>query len=199
MKKKIDYYFTSLSPFTYLGHTRFLELANQSETEISYKPIIIFKVFAESGALPLKERPKARQAYRLVEIERWAHKRDLPVTLHPAFFPVDPSLADRCIIALQSAGQDAGVFLGKVLAACWAEEQDIADSNVIQGILDSLGIDSAEIMKQAESAEVQSVYEQNTQDAIEQGVLGAPSYLLEGEQFWGQDRLELLEDRLKGL
>ena len=199
MKQSIDYYFTSLSPFTYLGHTRFLELAKQTQAEISYKPFIISQVFANSGAVALKDRPKPRQAYRLVELERWGRKRNLPLTLHPAYFPVDPSLADRCIIALQRVGQDAGVFLGRVLAACWAEEQDIADSNVIQKILDSLGLDSNEIMKQAESAEVQSVYEQNTQDAIAQGVLGAPSYLLDGEQFWGQDRLELLEDKLKGL
>ncbi|WP_286238864.1 2-hydroxychromene-2-carboxylate isomerase [Neptuniibacter halophilus] len=199
MNRQIDYYCTSLSPFTYLGHTRLLELAGSFHARILYKPVIVPQIFAESGALPLKERPKARQNYRLLEIGRWARKRGLPVHLHPAYFPVDPSLADKCVIALQLAGEDAGAFLGRALAACWAEQKNIADPEVIRALLDALNMESEEILLQADSSEVDAVYRENTQDAIAKEVLGVPAYVLDGEQFWGQDRLELLADTLQSL
>lgn len=197
MSKQVDYYFTSLSPYTYLGHTVFLELTNETQTSIRFKPVILGQVFADSGALPLAQRPKSRQAYRLVEIQRWAKKRDLPINLHPAFFPTDPSLADKCVIAIQESGNDASTFLGSVLAACWAEDKNISDETVIRDILTSLDFAADKIIMQAQSEQTANIYQQNTDEAIQQGVLGAPSYVLNNEQFWGQDRLELLSDSLR--
>ena len=197
MSTQIDYYFTSVSPFTYLGHSTFLQIADGAGVEIRYKPVRLGKVFANSGALPLAERPKSRQAYRLLEIGRWARKRGLPVNLHPAHFPTDPGLADRCVIALQETGQQAGAFLGQILAACWSQEKNIADEAVIREILSALNVDADELIRLAQSEKIQAIYDANTADAVEQGVLGSPAYLLNGEQFWGQDRLELLADALK--
>ena len=198
MSQRIDYYFTSLSPFTYLGHQKLLNMAEETDAEVCFKPVRLGQVFAQSGAKPLPERPVARQKYRLLELERWAKKRELPINLHPAFFPTDPGLADCCTIALQESGHNAGVFVAQVLAACWAEEKNIADETVLSELLSSLNFDAQEVLQQARSAGVQAIYDKNTENANEQGVLGAPAYLLNGEQFWGQDRLELLEDSLKG-
>ena len=197
MTQHIDYYLTSISPFTYLGHTTLLQIAKDARAKIRYKPVKLGQVFAVSGALPLAERPKCRQAYRLLEIGRWAKKRGLPVNLHPAHFPTNPGLADSCVIALQEAGQDAGVFLGQVLAACWSQQKDIADEAVIREILTALDIDADALVNQAQSQQIQTLYEANSAEAIDRGVLGSPAYLLNGEQFWGQDRLELLAEALK--
>tara|TARA_R110001583_G_scaffold61717_5_gene182094 strand:- start:283 stop:876 length:594 start_codon:yes stop_codon:yes gene_type:complete len=197
MTQHIDYYLTSISPFTYLGHTTLLQIAKDAGAKIRYKPVKLGQVFAVSGALPLAERPKCRQAYRLLEIGRWAKKRGLPVNLHPAHFPTNPGLADSCVIALQEAGQDAGVFLGQVLAACWSQQKDIADEAVIREILTALDIDADALVNQAQSQQIQTLYEANSAEAIDRGVLGSPAYLLNGEQFWGQDRLELLAEALK--
>ena len=197
MTQHIDYYLTSISPFTPLGHTPLLQIAKDAGAKIRYKPVKLGQVFAVSGALPLAERPKCRQAYRLLEIGRWAKKRGLPVNLHPAHFPTNPGLADSCVIALQEAGQDAGVFLGQVLAACWSQQKNIADEAVIREILTALDIDADALVNQAQSQQIQTLYEANSAEAIDRGVLGSPAYLLNGEQFWGQDRLELLAEALK--
>lgn len=196
MSQKIDYYFTSLSPFTYLGHNTLLQTSADAKAEICFKPVKLGQVFGESGAKPLPERPKCRLEYRLVELTRWAKKRELAINLKPAHFPTDPGLADRCVIALQEAGENAGAFLGQVLAACWAEEKNIADEAVLRELLTILKFNADDVIQQAQSEAVETIYNANTADAIEQGVLGAPSYLLNGEQFWGQDRLELLADTL---
>jgi len=196
MSQQIDYYFTSLSPFTYLGHQTLLQIAEQHEVKIQFKPVKLGQVFGESGAKPLPERPKCRQEYRLVELKRWAKKRELAINLHPAHFPTDPTLADRCVIALQESGQDAGAFINQVLAACWVEDKNIADADVLRELLTVLKFNADEVIQQAQFQSTQVVYDANTLDAIELGVLGAPSYMLDGEQFWGQDRLELLAETL---
>lgn len=195
MSAILDYYFTSLSPFTYLGHRTFLQIAGQ--TPIHYRPVKLAQLFANSGALPPFKRPLCRQQYRLLELERWAKKRGLPMNLKPAHFPTDPALADRCVIALQRSGGNPAELVGLLLAACWAEEKDIADERVIGEILDRLSLDARALIQSAGSAEVEAEYEANTQQAIQQGVLGAPAYLYRGEQFWGQDRLELLAETLE--
>ncbi|WP_137224990.1 2-hydroxychromene-2-carboxylate isomerase [Shewanella sp. MEBiC00475] len=196
MTTAIDYYFTSLSPYVYLGHSTFTSLANKHNTTIHYKPIKLAKLFAELGVLPVKQRLQARQDYRLIELSRWSKKRHLPLNLQPAFFPADPSLADRCAIALQQAGQDVSEFLGHVLAACWVQDQNIADETVIRQILTSLNVDTDSIVQQALSSEIDEIYEVNTIEAIEKGLLGVPTYVYQNEPFWGQDRLDLLNDKL---
>lgn len=196
MAKQVDYYFTSLSPYTYLGHSVFIDIINRNDAEVDYKPVILGKVFASLGVLPIKERPVARQKYRLVELNRWATKRQLPLNLQPAYFPADPSLADKIIIALQHTGIDASPFLARVLAACWSEDKNIADEALLREILTELGIDADKIVLLAQSDATQEQYENNTKEAIDKGVLGAPVYMLNDEQFWGQDRLDFLEDAL---
>ncbi|TYC56852.1 2-hydroxychromene-2-carboxylate isomerase [Marinobacter sp. BW6] len=197
MSPKIDYYFTCISPFTYLGHRVFLETARKAGAEVNFKPVKLAKVFANSGAKPVPERPVCRQEYRLLEIERWARKRDLKVNLKPAHFPTDPGLADRCVIALQQAGENPGEFVQQALAACWAEEKNIADEGVIRGILNSLELDADALIEAAGSSAMADQYDVNSEEAVSQGVLGAPAYLLNGEQFWGQDRVELLAETLE--
>ena len=96
----IDYYFISSSPFAYLGHKAFHELAAKHGAEIRYKPINIGGVWEKSGSVPLGQRTPLRQRYRRIELQRIADMRGLPLELEPKFFPVDPGLADRCVIAL---------------------------------------------------------------------------------------------------
>tara|TARA_R110002124_G_scaffold245294_2_gene410461 strand:+ start:1497 stop:2093 length:597 start_codon:yes stop_codon:yes gene_type:complete len=198
MTTAIDYYFTSLSPYAYLGHNTFTSLAEQHKTAINYKPIKLPKLFAVLGVLPVKQRLQARQDYRLIELARWSTKRKLTLNLQPAFFPADPGLADRCTIVLQQAGQAVSEFVANVLAACWAKDQSIADEAVIRQILTSLNLDADGVVQQALSAEIEAIYESNTVDAIDKGVLGVPTYVYQNEPFWGQDRLDLLNDKLAG-
>ncbi|MFC6671956.1 2-hydroxychromene-2-carboxylate isomerase [Marinobacterium aestuariivivens] len=119
-----------------------------------------------------------------------------PLNLQPRFFPADPSLADRCIIALQEARQDPAAFVEQVLTACWQEDRNIADPDILLDLLEHCGQDGAKVMLSAEADEIAAIYDSNTEQAIEFGILGVPAYVFNGEQFWGQDRLELLADAL---
>lgn len=158
------------------------------------------KVFPVSGGLPLAKRPPQRQAYRLVELRRFSEHLRIPLNLHPKFFPVAGDGAARLIIAVERHdGAEAALRLtGAVLAAVWAQERDIADAATLAALLAETGL-PAERLQQSGEAAVQAQYDHNTQDAIDRGLFGSPSYVLDGELFWGQDRLEFLERKLQSL
>ena len=194
---QIDYYFTCISPFSYLGHKTLKEIADRHEATIVLKPMRLRAVWEKSGALPPDQRTEPRKAYRLVELKRWSAHRQLPLNTHPAHFPVDPSLADMTVISTEQQGMDAYRLAGLFLAACWAGEKNLADENDLKSILSEGGFDTG-LLDAAMKNEVETIYERNTQDAIGAQIIGAPAYVFHGEQFWGQDRLELLEDALRG-
>lgn len=194
--KSIEYFFTSISPWSYLGHDLFIETAARHGAEVIYKPIDLGLVFPQTGGLPLGKRAPARQKYRFVEMKRWKDKRGLPLTLQPAHFPTAFTLADCCVIAIAEAGGDPAGFLGRVYRAVWAYDRDIADEPVIEGLLADAGHDAHAIVAASKSEAVAAIYAGNAREAIDKSVFGAPTYILNGEPFWGQDRLDLLEDAL---
>lgn len=197
MSITIDYYFTPQSPWTYLGHARFAEMARQAGATVRVLPTDFGKVFAVSGGLPLGQRAPQRQAYRLVELKRFSESLLLPLHLKPAFFPVAGDAAARLVIAVdQQDGAAAAMRLcGAVFSAVWAEERNIADAAVLAQLLNEQGL-SADRLAQSRSAEVQQRYEAHTQQAIDAALFGAPTYVIDGEVFWGQDRLDFVAQKL---
>jgi 2-hydroxychromene-2-carboxylate isomerase len=193
----IDYYFTSISPFTYLGHKAFEAMARKHGCAIAYKPFNLGQIFENSGALPLAKRPPVRQRYRLLELQRIAEYRNLPINLKPAYFPADPTLADQCAIALVKAEQNPADFIWKALSGVWANNENVADEAVLSGYLSSLGQHVASILDFAKSEVAASLRAENTRQAIAADAVGSPAYVLNGEVFWGQDRIDLLEHALE--
>lgn len=194
--RSIDYYFTLLSPFAYLGHRAFLDVANKHSAEVRFKPVSLMKVWENSGAVPLGQRPKARQDYRLIELQRWSEVRGLALTLAPKYFPTNPVLADRSVIALVENGKDPSDFMAAVFQALWVDEQDIADEDVLAQRLADTGHEAATILGTAQTDIVAKVHEHNTADAVAAQAIGSPCYVLDGEPFWGQDRIGLLDRAL---
>ncbi len=197
MTTTIDYYFSPQSPWTYFGHARFTDMARKAGATVRALPVDYSKVFPISGGLPLGKRAPQRQAYRLMELKRFSESLQLPLNIKPAFFPVVGDDAARLIIAvdLQDGADVAMRLSGAVFKAVWAEERNIADAAVLAQLLKEQGL-SAERLAQSRSPEVQQRYEANTLQAIEAGVFGAPSYVIDGEIFWGQDRLEFVAKKL---
>ncbi|MEO8544030.1 MAG: 2-hydroxychromene-2-carboxylate isomerase [Betaproteobacteria bacterium] len=197
MKSAIDYYFAAQSPWAYLGHARFVAIAQAAGREVRVMPADFGKVFAVSGGLPLGKRAPQRQAYRLTELKRFADHLSLTMQVQPEFFPVSGDDASRLIIAVDMAeGSAAALRLtGAVLAAVWAEQRDIADAGVLAALLKENKL-PVERLAQSREEPAQQRYAQNTQSAIDAGVFGAPSYCVAGEIFWGQDRLDFLQRRL---
>ena len=193
----IDYYFSPPSPWTYLGPDRFADMARRAGASIRVLPTDFGKVFAVSGGLPLGQRAPQRQAYRLTELTRFSQHLQLPMHVKPRFFPVAGDDAARLIIAVDlHDGVEAAMRLsGAVFKAVWSEERNIADADVLAQLLSEQGL-RTDRQQQAASAEVAQRYAANTQQAIDNAVFGAPSYVVDGEMFWGQDRLDFVERKL---
>ncbi len=203
MTKLIDYYFSPMSPWTYLGHERFAALARRHGAAIDVKPVDYGKIFPTSGGLPLAKRAPQRQKYRLAELKRWREYLGLPLTVEPKYFPYDTALAARSILAAKmtssgaSGGEAAAMRLtGALLRATWVEERDMADPAQLAAVLREQGLDADALLASAGSPQIDAEYQRLTQEAIERDVFGAPTYAYGGELFWGQDRLDLLERAL---
>jgi 2-hydroxychromene-2-carboxylate isomerase len=193
----IAYCFTPVSPWAYLGHARLVALAQAADAQVRVLPVDYGAIFPASGGLPLAKRAPQRQAYRLVELQRFSTHLGIPLNLHPAFFPADPTAASRLIVAVDEFdGPDAALALsGALMRAVWAEQRNIADATTLAAIVQHCGL-SAQRLVQATEEAIALRYAANTQWAIEVGVFGAPSYVVDGEIFWGQDRLDFVARRL---
>jgi len=194
--KTIRYYLAPQSPWTYLGHERLLAIAERHGAVIEPRPIDLGRVFPVSGGLPLAKRAPQRQAYRFVELKRWATLAGRPLNLNPRHFPVDGGDASKLIIAAELArGAPAATTLaGALLRAVWAEERDIADADTLRAIAQESGFDGQALYDAREAAA--PTFDRYTQDAIEAQVFGVPWYEYGGEPFWGQDRLDFLDRAL---
>jgi 2-hydroxychromene-2-carboxylate isomerase len=198
MPLTIDYYFAPQSPWTYLGHERFHQIAKAAGATMRVLPVDLGgKVFPVTGGLPLSKRAPQRQAYRLVELKRFSDFLGRPINLQPKYFPVNGDDAAQLIIAVDMHdGADAAMRLtADVLRAVWVQDRNIADAGELAAMLSKLGLPPRRL-DDAQSQAVHERYEADSQMAIEAGVFGAPSYVIAGEVFWGQDRLDFVERRL---
>ncbi len=198
MSHRVDYYLAPQSPWTYLGHERLAALAAAAGATLRVLPVDLGRIFPLSGGLPLPKRAPQRQAYRLVELARFSRHLGIPMNVQPKYFPVAGDDAARLIIAvdLHDGAAAAMSIAGAILRAVWAQQRNIADAQVLEQLLAENGLPS-ERLAQSRSPEVQQRYDANTQEAAELGVFGAPTYAIDGELFWGQDRLDFVQRRLQ--
>jgi 2-hydroxychromene-2-carboxylate isomerase len=196
MPKIVDYFFTPVSPWTYLGGARLDAMVRKHGAELRYKPCDYGKVFPVSGGLPVGQRPKQRQAYRLMELERWRDHLGIKLNIHPKHFPVPSDFAARTIVAAKRSGADPGKLANALLRAVWAEERDVSDRATVAAICDACGLDGKALTDAADGAAARAEFDANTAEAIERQVFGAPTYIYRDKLYWGQDRLDFLERTL---
>lgn len=194
----IDYFFATVSPYTYLAGTRLEQIAAKHGATITYKPLDVIALFARTGGVPPHERHPTRQEYRLQELRRQSAKTGLPLNLKPLHVPTNPAPSSYAVIAAQSAGGgDLGALVHALTRACWAEDRNIAEDDVIRDCLSASGFDPSladrGLLAGAET------YAANLEGAVNRGAFGAPFYITgTDERFWGQDRLDDLEMHLSG-
>ena len=182
--KTVDYYMSPASPWTYLGHQRFAEIAKRHGAAISVKPVDFGVIFPQSGGLPLPKRAPQRQAYRLMELKRWKEYLGIPLVIQPKYFPVNGNPAAALICAASEEKRMA--IAGELLAALWKEDRNLADPALLKEIGAKYGVAAGDDER----------YKAFTQEALERGVFGAPSFVYRDEIFWGQDRLDFLDRAL---
>jgi 2-hydroxychromene-2-carboxylate isomerase len=197
MSQEIDYYFSLPSPWAYIGHQVFRDLVSAHDLKVNHKPVMLGELFSETGGLPLGKRHPMRQRYRMLELQRWRDKRGLQFHLKPKNWPFDGRLADGMVIAALEAGLDPDPFLCRAFPAAWEDDLTLGDAAVLIRLADDAGLPGKQLAERSVSDEISARYEQNRQDALAADVFGSPAYVLNGEVFWGQDRLELLADALE--
>lgn len=196
-KISVDYYFSAISSFAYLGHWAFRDMAARLDLDVTYKPVQLGKVFAASGGLAFADRDPARLRHRLLELMRWSDYRGLDMNIEPKHFPTNPALADCAIIAVQSQGRDPAELMGSIMRQVWVYDADIAQPDVVGRCLSACGEEADYCLALAESDDIKEIYESNTQEGIEREIIGSPCVIYQGEAFWGQDRFDLLEAAIK--
>ena len=193
----IDYYFAMLSPYCYLAGTRLEEMAAKHGAQINYKPFDLPQAFGRTGGVMPKDRHISRIEYRAQELVRQAKKLDMPFNLKPAHWPTNGAPAAYAFIAAQNAGGgDLGLLAHIFTRACWAEEKDIAQDDVIRAALVEAGFDAN--LADSDLLTGADTYTRNLEEAVDAGVFGAPFYLVEGQRFWGQDRIADVDLYLQG-
>ena len=192
----IDYYHWLLSDWAYLGGVRFTQMAARHGLRINFIPMRMQDVYAASGGVLLGERSWQRQAYRIAELKRWSARLGIRVNIEPRYFPGDVDLASCMEIAAQRRGWPVGDFVNAVMAAIWAEDANPADPDTLAALAHRHGLDAAILLADAATEVVRAEYRDNTARALAAGVFGSPFYLFAGEIFWGQDRLEMLEETI---
>jgi 2-hydroxychromene-2-carboxylate isomerase len=196
MTRTIDYFFSLASPWSFLGHAPFMDVAQRHGVEVRLRPVELGPVFAETGGLPLAKRAPERQRYRIVEMQRWRVKRGVDFHLHPRFWPFDATLADRTVIAALDGDLAVDTLLPRLFSGVWQKQENLADAGTLAAIVTEAGLPGADLVERAQSEDITAAYAENRALALSSDVFGAPSYVLDGEVFWGQDRIDLLDDAL---
>ena len=190
---KIDYYFSFISLWSYVGSLVFQDVVKRTQAEVTFRPIDLLAVFAAGGGKPVRGRPLPRQAYRLVEMERWKAIRNIPLVTWPKFYPADPSTGHRMLLAAIDEGSDVTAFAHAGLKAVWADELNIADPETLVGLAERSGLDGRRLLARQDEAGLHVREADLTREAIDRQLFGAPFYFYRDEPFWGQDRLDHLE------
>lgn len=194
---EITCYFSPQSGYAYLGHERLRAIARAHGAAIRWRPVDILRVFAAGGSTaPAKQSPQ-RNAYRKQDIVRWARLASIPINTEPRFWPTDTLPACRLIAAAIDLGEDPADLIGGCLEAVWARDLQIADLQVLFELAREAGLDALALSERAASPEAAALLESYTAEAVEQGVFGSPTYMIEDDLFFGQDRLHFVAEKLE--
>lgn len=199
MAEYVDYYLSLNSPWSYMGHSRFADLAERHGLAVRVHPVDFAGViFPATGGLPVGKRSPQRQAYRLVELERWRKYLDIALNIHPKFWPADETLAAQTVLAARESGADSVTLAGALMRAVWAQERNITDRDTLLGVVAECDLDAEKLIAAADTARMAELRASESRQAIERGIFGAPTYVFQEQPFWGQDRMNLLEHTIKG-
>ena len=194
MSKTVDYYHFLISPWSYLAIDRFNSLKERTGIQVNYLPIDVPSTFGNMGGLPPAKRHSSRQRLRMDELKRWSSYLNVPMNFTPAFFPADQTSAAAMVYA--AGGTDAGILSDAILTAVWRDEKNIADTDTLVAVANESGLDGSALLAASTDERAQGKMMETTKVAHEKDVFGSPTYSVDGELFWGQDRLDFLERAL---
>lgn len=196
---EIEYFYSSHSAFAYLGSQRFMDVAKAAGRKIVHRPYDLRIGIPGVGSTDTRNRPPNHRAYYFGrEIERWAEYRNAPVVDGiPTYHHNNMTLSNCMLIAAQDQSLNVDALAHKMLETHWRDDSDLADKATLTAICKDVGIAADPLFEAAEAPAINAAYEANTQEAIARSVFGSPTYFVDGDMFYGQDRLEMVERALK--
>ena len=195
MKKQVFYFHSLSSPWAYLGWPKFRALIGKHDLDVVVRPT---RIVPPNGGIPLRTRPDARQRYHEVELDRWRKRLNMPLVLRPKHYPTQNEFSARMVIAADRLGWDALALSHALLHALWSEEKDVMDADVRVAVADSLGLKGARLLEMQDTPEIMAAWKASEQEAAERGVFGTPTWIYHDTLYWGQDRLDFLDEALSG-
>ena len=193
VKKTIDFYYDYISPASYIAWAQLIKLCEQTETRINYKPILLGGVFKATGNAAPKEVP-AKWEWIKKDFQRYADYYNLPYMLNPHFIFSTVSAMRGAMWAASTNQIEA--YNQAMFTAAWAEGKDLSSSEVLSEVLNNAGFDATVVIEAMSQTEMKQALIQATGDAVEKGVFGAPTMIVNNELFFGQDRLEWVKRAL---
>ncbi|MFT9015517.1 MAG: 2-hydroxychromene-2-carboxylate isomerase [Acetobacter sp.] len=194
----VEAFYGISSPWAYLGFPRLRQIVAQEGARLVLRPI---RIIQANGGIPLRTRPVARQEYHRMELRRWRDFLSLPLNLDPAFYPcrtIEP--AARLVIAADLQGLDGAALSWGIQSALWAEDRDIADPATLCALVEeTTGTDGQALMAASDAPDVMQAWLNNLEDAERLGIFGTPTYVVDHELFWGQDRLDFVQRKLQAM
>jgi 2-hydroxychromene-2-carboxylate isomerase len=206
---EVSCYYSLSSPWAYFGGPRLQDVMRRHSGRLGatlvLKPFDFQEVVPRTGGVPLRTRLEPRRTYHAIELDRWRKHLGMPLNLTPKHYPADGKPAGWnkpagwMVIAAQERGLDAPRLSHALLRALWAEERDTSDPAVRIAVASENGLPGEQLRKEETSASIQALYKNYSDEAERLGVFGAPTYVLNGERFWGQDRLDFLDRALDAM
>ena len=196
---EIEYFYSAHSAFAYLGSRRFMEIAAAAGRKITHKPYYINRGITGVGSVPTRERPQNHRAYYFRrEIDRWSEHREMPVMDgYPTHHWADMTLANCMLISAAKEGADVDALAHAMLQGHWRYDADLSKQGTLVALAQSINVDPAPLLALAKTTEVTDIYKANTDEVIKRSVFGSPTYFVDGDMFYGQDHLEMVERALE--
>jgi 2-hydroxychromene-2-carboxylate isomerase len=191
---RLIYYFWVISDWAYLGGPRLEAICKRHGVEADFRPVRLLEIYKRTGGIPLARRAPQRQAERIWELRRWRARLGMTCNIEPRYFPIDDEPASRLLIAAKQRGHDLHRLTQAVMQALWAEDRDISDRTTLLALAAPFVSDPETLLDESNAEGTRAEYDHYTEVASDDGVFGSPFYIFEGEPFWGQDRLDFLEE-----
>ena len=196
MSTKIDFYWEIGSTNSYFAWHLIKPIAARHGARLVLHPVNLGYVFRHHNYV-LMDEPRSKIANRFRDLNRWAQRHDLPFRM-PDSFPIKTSRALRASLAMRHWDRE-DAFVDALMAAYWEQnDPTIADYAGMAPLVATLGVDPVALKARAESNEVRQMLIDSTNNALEIGVFGVPSFIIKGELYWGKDRMEFIDDALAG-
>ena len=193
--KSVEFYFDLGSPYSYLAYYRLLQMAEQQEIQIVYKPILLGGVFKATGNRCPIEIP-VKGAYSILDMQRWAEYYQIPMQMNP-HFPMNTLTLMRILTGVQLLHLEKFEQVLKLLFdAMFGTPQNLNEPTVLAEVLKPSGFSVEDIMSMVQSDVVKQKLITETEQAILRGIFGAPTFFVGDEMYWGQDRLHFVEQAL---